>query len=287
MKKFKCQTAPKLRTVTEIITSKDKLKRDYDLTEFDAKNLNSSESYNTLKIKLVLAKYMAMLNTLKLTQPLLTIFRDRNAQREINTIVLASLGFVHNRVNPLVNNFDGRMEFVILENRENIIPGEPILFRQNENDDMVCVIDRVSIMKMLERQFDAEMCMDEMVKENNKIKMMKAFTSAGTKRKQLQGYENDYAADNDIKLSEIEGTRYLNLLFIIEHAYCHYCIFKNYGAIGYVKSLIDHKLFASKCRPTMSASYDNLLLSKFKFSVEESDSYKLGGKKPLGILNYS
>ncbi|QWO71539.1 ODV-e27 [Orgyia pseudotsugata single capsid nuclopolyhedrovirus] len=286
MKRFKCQAPPKLRTVTEIITSKDKLKRDYDLTEFDAKNLNSSESYNTLKIKLVLAKYMAMLNTLKLTQPLLTIFRDRNAQREINTIILASLGFVHNRVNPLVNNFDGRMEFVILENRENIIPGEPILFRKNENDDMVCIIDRVSIMKMLERQFDVEMCVENVVKENNKFKMMKAFTSAGTKRKT---YENDYAADNDIKLSESEGTRYLALLFIIEHAYCHYCIFINYGIVNYVQSLIDHKLFASKCRPTMSASYDNLLLSKFKFSIEESDSYRLSGnsKKPIGILNYS
>ncbi|QYC92707.1 Occlusion-derived virus envelope/capsid protein-27 [Trabala vishnou gigantina nucleopolyhedrovirus] len=277
-----CKPPPiKIRTVTEIVNSKEKLKRDYDLADFDAKNLNSLESYNTLKIKLILVKYMAMLNTLKLTQPLLTTFRDRNAQREIVTIVLASMGFVHNRVNPLVNNFDNRMEFVIIENRDHTIPGEPIIFRQTDNGDLMCLIDRVSIMKMLERQFDTDMCVDNIIKEKNKIKIMKAFTSVGTKKRSHNNYD-DYDDDDDIngqnkfaadiRLSESETTRYLTLLFVIEHAYCHYCIIKNYGIYNYIQSMIDHKLFASKCRPTMNMSFDNLLLSKLKFCIEDSDN---------------
>ncbi|AGR56764.1 odv-e27 [Hemileuca sp. nucleopolyhedrovirus] len=294
--------APKIRTVTEIIHGKDKLKRDYDLSDFDAKNLNSLQSYNALQIKIVLCHYMATLNTLNLTQPLLTIFRDRNAQREIVTVILASIGFVHNRVNPFINNFDNRMEFVIIENREDIIPGEPILFRQNENDDMVCLIDRVSIMKMLERQFDTEMCINDLAKEKNKIKVMRAFTSAGRKRRRSSSgqpdgrnpwrnyYSDDFGnggGDDRIKLSEADATRYLTLLFIVEHAYCHYCIFKNYGIHSYIESMSDHTLFASKCRPTMNTSFNNLLLSKFKFSIEESDSLKLNStKKFVGIINY-
>ncbi|AHH82607.1 ODV-EC27 [Buzura suppressaria nucleopolyhedrovirus] len=288
MKRLKC--APKMRTVTEIIDGKDKLTRDYDLTEFDAKNINSKEDFNVLHTKMIIVKYMAMLNTLKLTQPLLTIFRDANAQREIVTVVLASLGFVHNRVHVMVNNFDSRMEFVVLENRENIIPGEPIVFTQNENDDFVCIIDRLSIMKMLERQFDTDMCMDRMFKEKNQIKMMKAFNNSGRKKKRLSSDYNgpDYG---DIKLSEIEVTRYLTMLFIIEHAYCHYYIFKNYGAFNYFQSIIDHKMFVNKCKPTSNMSFENLLLSKIKFTIEETDAYKLGSsggnKSSLGILSYN
>nr|AHC69515.1 ODV-EC27 [Lymantria dispar multiple nucleopolyhedrovirus]AJR20289.1 odv-ec27 [Lymantria dispar multiple nucleopolyhedrovirus]AMO27516.1 ODV-EC27 [Lymantria dispar multiple nucleopolyhedrovirus]AMO27690.1 ODV-EC27 [Lymantria dispar multiple nucleopolyhedrovirus]AQQ80040.1 odv-ec27 [Lymantria dispar multiple nucleopolyhedrovirus] len=283
MKRFKCH-APKIRTVTEIINGRDKLKKDYDLTEFDVKNQNSLESYDSLKIRMVLVKYMAMLNTLKMTQPLLTIFRDRNAIREIVTLVLASLGFVHNRVNPLVNNFDNRMEFVIVESRQTIVPGEPIVFRINENDDMVCIIDRPSIMRILERNFDVNMDIASLSKEVDKMKLMKAFSSSGRKRRRSEGRDE---LDYDIRLNEVEATRYLALLLIIEHAYCHYVIFKNDGPVSYVLSLTDHSLFANKCRPNMNMSFDNLLLSKMKFSLEECNSNKLMSSKAKGLLNYT
>ncbi|ADB84472.1 occlusion derived viral protein-e27 [Apocheima cinerarium nucleopolyhedrovirus] len=184
MKKLKC-ASPKIRTVTEIINGKDKLKRDYDLTEFDAKSLNSRESYNIRKINLILVKYIAMLKTLELSEPLLTIFRDRNMEKEIITIVFASLGFVHNRFDPLINHFNSRMEFVVLEDRDLTIPGEPIVFHQNENDCMVCNIDRVAILKSIERYFDTNMCMDDIMKEKNKIKMIKAFSSSGSKKRRI------------------------------------------------------------------------------------------------------
>ncbi|ADD73724.1 ODV-E27 [Lymantria xylina nucleopolyhedrovirus] len=286
MKRFKCNT-PKIRTVTEIINGRDKLKKEYDLNEFDVKNRNSLESYNSLKIRLVLVKYMAMLNTLKLTQPLLTIFRDRSAIREIVTIVLASLGFVHNRVNPLVNNFDNRMEFAVVENRQTIVPGETIIFRQNDNDDMVCIIDRPSIMRILERNFDVNMDITSLSKEEDKIRLMKAFSSSGCKRRYSQMGRGSDQLGYDIKLNEVETTRYLALLLLVEHAYCHYVIFKNDGAVTYVMSLTDHTLFANKCRPSMNMAFDNLLLSKMKFSLEECDSNKLINAKAKGLLNYT
>ncbi|AKN80555.1 ODV-E27 [Perigonia lusca single nucleopolyhedrovirus] len=286
MKKLKCHSQPaKIRTVTEIINSQQKLSKTYDMAEFDAKNLNSLESYNSLKIKLVVAKYMAMLNTLKLTQPLLTIFRDKTAQREIVTIILASLGFVHNRVNPLVNNFDNRIEFIIIESKEDIFPGEPIVFRENENDDIVCIIDRISIVRMLERHFDTNMCMDSMMEQEKKLQMMKAFSSSGIKRRRNNHGDDDFdkteAPMYDIQLSETECTRYLIMLLIVEHAYCHYVIFKNHGPNNYFESLVNHMLFTRICKSTLNMSFDNLLLSKFKFHLEECDSKKLS----CGILN--
>lgn len=302
MKRLKCSN-PKIRTVTQVVSSNEKLGKDYDLTDFDAKNRNSLESYNALKIKLVLVKYMAMLNTLKLTQPLLTIFRDKTAQHEIVTIILASLGFVHNRVNPMVNNFDNKMEFVVVENRQDVIPGEPIVFRQNENDEIVCMIDRLSIMRMLERQFDTDVSVTSIMREQNKVKLMKAFSSAGTKRRCSDASNNDSSLALDIRLTETDCTRYVTLLFIVEHAYCHYVIFKNDGAINYIQSLTNHQLFASKCRPTFNMTFNNLLLSKIKFNIEDpahgGSLYKSNGcnlssgataissSSAVGILNYT
>ncbi|ABF47354.1 ODV-EC27 [Clanis bilineata nucleopolyhedrovirus] len=273
---------PKIRTVTEIINGKNKMAKDYDLTEFDAKNLNSLESYDTLKIKLVLAKYMAMLNTLKLTQPLLTIMRDRTSQQEIFAIIIASLGFVHNRVNPMVNNFDIRIHCVILENKELNFPGEPIMFRENENNEMVCIIDRISIMRMLERQFDTKLSTDTLLQEHNKLKMMKTFSSAGVKKRRNEDDNNDHETVYDIKLTETECTRYLTLLLLIEHAYCHYVIFKNHGSYNYFMSMVDHSLFTTMCKSTMNMTFSNLLMSKFKFQVEDSDHIKM--RSTSGIL---
>ncbi|AKC91754.1 ac144-like protein [Lambdina fiscellaria nucleopolyhedrovirus] len=292
MKKHKFNT-PKIRTVTEIIGGKDQLKRDYDLSEFDAKNLNSLQSYDNFKTKLVLVKYMAMLHTLKLKDSLLALFRNRSNNTDIMSVVYASLGFVHNRVNSLVNNFDNTIQFVVSDNRVHTIPGEPIVFMSNDNDDIVCVIDRLSIVKMLERQFDTDINVDTLIKEKNLISMMKAFSNGGgggNNRKRDADNDHFYnynrAHDNDIKVSESEATRYLTLLMIMEHAYCHYVVLKNYGIMNYIKSMCDHELFASKCKPTMSASFDNLLLSKIKFTVDNGGN-EIGKNNRVGILNFS
>nr|WHN38822.1 odv-ec27 [Mamestra brassicae multiple nucleopolyhedrovirus] len=277
MKQFKCDKSPKIRTVTEIINGNEKLHKDYDLAEFDAKNLNSLESYDTLKIKLVIVKYMAMLNTLQLTQPLLTIFRDRQAARDIVAIVVASLGFVHNRVHPLVNNFDNRMEFVVTDRPDIIIPGEPLMFRLNEREEIVCTIDRLSIVKMLERQFDTDMSVGNIIKEKQKVKLMKTF--APSRKRKPDEFESL------IKISEMETTQYVTLLFIIEHAYGHYSILKNYGIFNYSESLLDHTIFANKCKPTLNSNYSNMLLSKFKFRVEDTE--KSSNKTNIGILSYN
>lgn len=277
MKQFKCDKSPKIRTVTEIINGNEKLHKDYDLAEFDAKNLNSLESYDTLKIKLVIVKYMAMLNTLQLTQPLLTIFRDRQAARDIVAIVVASLGFVHNRVHPLVNNFDNRMEFVVTDRPDIIIPGEPLMFRLNDREEIVCTIDRLSIVKMLERQFDTDMSVGNIIKEKQKVKLMKTF--APSRKRKPDEFESL------IKISEMETTQYVTLLFIIEHAYGHYSILKNYGIFNYSESLLDHTIFANKCKPTLNSNYSNMLLSKFKFRVEDIE--KSSNKTNIGILSYN
>lgn len=277
MKQFKCNSSPKIRTVTEIINGNEKLQKDYDLAEFDAKNLNSLESYDTLKIKLVIVKYMAMLNTLQLTQPLLTIFRDRNATRDIVSIVVASLGFIHNRVHPLVTNFDNKMEFVVTDRHDVVIPGEPLMFRLNDREEIVCTIDRLSIVKMLERQFDTDMSVGSILKEKQKVKLMKTFAPARKRRSDDQ--------EALIKITETETTQYVTLLFIMEHAYGHYSILKNYGIFNYSESLLDHSVFANKCKPTLNSNYSNMLLSKFKFRVEDSE--KSSNKNNLGILSYN
>jgi Baculovirus occlusion-derived virus envelope protein EC27 len=281
MKQFKCSnSSPKIRTVTEIINGDEKLYKDYDLKEFDAKNLNSLESYDSLKIKLVIVKYMAMLNTLQLTQPLLTIFRDRQATRDITAIVVASLGFIHNRVHPLVTNFDNKMEFVVTDRPDVIVPGEPLMFRLNEREEIVCTIDRLSILKMLERQFDTDMNVGNILKEKQKVQFMKTF--AATRKRKSD--DDDY--EPAVRLTETETTQYVTLLFIMEHAYGHYSILKNYGIYNYSESLLDHTIFSNKCKPTLNSNYSNLLLSKFKFRLEDTDK-NATSKSNIGILNYN
>jgi hypothetical protein len=77
----------------------------------------------------------------------------------------------------------------------------------------------------------------------------------------------------------------VTLLFIMEHAYGHYSILKNYGIFNYSQSLLDHTIFSNKCKPTLSSNYSNMLLSKFKFRLEDTD--KSTNKNNIGILSYN
>ncbi|QED40540.1 ODV-EC27 [Chrysodeixis includens nucleopolyhedrovirus] len=280
MKKFKCNSTPKLRTVTEIIHGGgEKLKKDYDLTEFDAKNLNSLESYNDTKIKTNLVKYIVMLHSLELTQGLLTIFRDRSDQgsKEITEIILSSLAFVHKRVNPLVNHFDKQIYVVITESKEVNIPGEPIIFTYNDHDDVtMCYVDRLTILKSLDKQFDVNATIISNVQEHQKLKLVNSLTPV---RRTVQYDVNDI----QLQISEAEVTQYLTLLLIIEHAYLHYSLLKNYGTYSCTESLVDHRLFSNKCRPSLNMNISNLMISKLKFTIEESNATSVGH----GLLSYT
>ncbi|AVA31111.1 odv-ec27 [Oxyplax ochracea nucleopolyhedrovirus] len=262
MKRVKCN---KIRTVTEIVNSDDKLQKTFDASEFDLKNLNSLESYETLKIKLVLVKYMAMLSTLETTKPILEIFKDRTNTIQIAAVVLSTLGFIHNRFYPLITHFNNNMEFVIVESDDARIPGEPVLFTENKGV-ILCSVDRRSIVKMLSREFDTETEID-CNKENSNVRIAKILSvnndDDSYSRKRLHDELSDFS------ITEIETTQYLTLLLIMEHAYLHYHIFTHYDAFEYSKSLVDHSLFSNKLRSTAETKMCNLLLSKFNFSIED------------------
>jgi Baculovirus occlusion-derived virus envelope protein EC27 len=292
MKRFKCHNNNKVRTVTEIINGDEKYVKEYDLAEFDAKNLNSLESHETLTNKMVLANYMAMLNTLNLTQPLVALFRDKNAVQEINTVVCASLGFVHNRVNPLVNHFNSLMSFVITENRDTIIPGEPLFFRQHENGDVVCLIDRLSILRTLDREFDLDINVNSLHRDRDRIQLAKAFRC----RDKHSNLSSPYPSRWDIRLTETDATQYLALLMIHEHAYIHYFHMISFGLLEYSRSLSDHSMFANKSRPSFNSKFYNLMMPKCKFTIEDGDTGAAaatndlaiaGGSKNFGLLSYA
>ena len=301
MKRMKCN---KIRTVTEIVGSDEKLQKTYDLTQFDLKNINSSQIFETLKIKMALVKYIAMLNTLELTHPLLEVFRNKTDTRQIAAVVLSTLGFIHNRFNSLVRNFTNKMEFVITETNETSIPGEPILFTENEDGVFLCAVDRPSIVKMLSREFDTECSIEYGDKENNNVRIAKTLGASGSSlnkrrcanRSAGRSEDNlfdDYgkrlnSKDYDLNITENEVTQYLTLLLITEHAYLHYYIFKNYGAYDYGKSLVDHSLFMNKLRSTMDTKSFNLLLSQFKFTVEDFDKINTNSVvSGFNILNFN
>ncbi|AUF81541.1 occlusion-derived virus envelope protein E27 [Malacosoma neustria nucleopolyhedrovirus] len=278
----------KFRTVTEIINGDEKLQKTYDLADFNAKNLNSLESYDLLKIKMTLAKYMAMLHNLSLTQPLLTIFRNKgssNDGREIIIVVWATLSYIHSRANFLVNSFDNSIEYVIVEDQNYTIPGEPIVFKKTENDGILCMIDRKSILKTLERQFDMEMNADYMLQEKSKLKLIRTFTSSGRKER----YDCNPGEENYIT-NESVVTQYLTLMLMHEHAYMHYCNLINFGVTGYTDSILDHNIFSNKCKPSINLNFCNLLLSKVNFSVECCDGSGTGSVKSIvkniNVLNY-
>ncbi|QBC75996.1 ODV-E27 [Neophasia sp. alphabaculovirus] len=296
MRRVRCN---KVRTVTEIIHNDAKLPRTYDLAEFDLKNLSSLESFETTKIKLVLSKYMAMINTLEMTQPLLEVFRNRADTRQIVAVILATMGFVHNRFNPLVTHFNNKMEFVMTETAETSIPGEPILFTENDGV-LMCAVDRPSIVKMLSREFDVDATVDIKAPDHG---LRIAKTLAASKRKKNTSEDDDYEfierpktfdeynkcmdALSDFNITETEATQYLTLLLIVEHAYLHYFIYKNYGVVEYSKSLLDHSLFVNKLRSSMSTKAFNLLLSKFRFGIEEFDKISSSAGSKFAVYNFN
>lgn len=290
----------KVRTVTEIVHSNAKIPKTYDLAEFDFKHLSSLESFETTKIKLVLSKYMAMINTLEMTQSLLEVFRNKTDTRQIVAVVLATMGFVHNRFNPLVTHFNNKMEFVMTETVETSIPGEPILFTENDGV-LLCAVDRPSIVKMLTRDFDVDATVDFKAPDNG-LRIAKTLV-ASNKRKRRTSDDDEYEfikrpttfneynrcmdALSDFGITETEATQYLTLLLVVEHAYLHYFIFKNYGAVEYSKSLLDHSLFVNKLRSSMSAKAYNLLLSKFRFSIEEFDKISGSAGSKFTVYNFN
>ncbi|AAK85690.1 ODV-E27 [Epiphyas postvittana nucleopolyhedrovirus] len=298
MKRIKCN---KVRTVTEIVNSDAKLPKTYDLAEFDLKNLSSLESFETTKIKLVLSKYMAMLNTLEMTQSLLEVFRNKSDTRQIVAVILATMGFVHNRFNPLVTHFNNKMEFVMTETAETSIPGEPILFTENDGV-LLCAVDRPSIVKMLSREFDVDASVDCKVPDYG-LRIAKTL-AVSNKRTRRRSDSDDYefiqrsktfdeynrrvdAVLSDFTITETEATQYLTLLLIVEHAYLHYFIFKNYGVVEYSKSLLDHSLFVNKLRSSMSTKAFNLLLSKFRFTIEDFDKINNGNGSRFTVYNFN
>ena len=296
MRRVRCN---KVRTVTEIVHNDAKLPRTYDLAEFDFKNLASLESFETTKIKLVLSKYMAMINTLEMTQPLLEVFRNRADTQQIVAVILATMGFVHNRFNPLVTHFNNKMEFVMTETPETSIPGEPILFTENDSV-LMCAVDRPSIVKMLSREFDLDTTVDMKAPDHG---LRIAKTLAASKRKRRISDNDDYEfiqrpktfdeynkcmdALSDFNITETEATQYLTLLLIVEHAYLHYYIYKNYGVVEYSKSLLDHSLFVNKLRSSMSTKAFNLLLSKFRFGIEEFDKISGSAGSKFAVYNFN
>lgn len=295
MKRVRCN---KVRTVTEIVHSNDKITKTYDLAEFDLKNLSSLESFETIKVKLVLSKYMAMVNTLEMTQTLLEVFRNKGDTRQIVTVVLATMGFIHNRFNPLVTHFNNKMEFVMTETPETSIPGEPILFTENDGV-LLCAVDRPSIVKMLSREFDVDTTVDPKAPDHG-MRIAKTLV-ASNKRKRRTSDDDEFIkrpttfneynkcmdALSDFGITETEATQYLTLLLIVEHAYLHYFIFKNYGPVEYSKSLLDHSLFVNKLRSSMSLKAHNLLLSKFRFAIEEFDKIGGGSVSKFNVYNFN
>ncbi|AXU41459.1 ODV-EC27 [Alphabaculovirus altermyunipunctae] len=274
----------KVRTVTEIVNGHDKLTKDFELDELNDKNLNSLVSYDNFNTRLVLAKYMAMLQMLNLSQSLLATFRDRNAAQDIVQIVHNSLAFVHQRVNPMVNSFH-KMEYIVTNEIKHSIPGEPFFFATTLSEDtdeqiVRCYIDRPTIARTLEKQIDTSINVYEL--DANRIgsnKLANAFRGAAEKRRRTDDYYDDQFSD--IKLSEIDVTRYLTMLLMIEHAYIHYNVLRNYDVNNYTRTLSDHSIFGQKAANFYN-TFNNLLMSKFKFTIEDHDHLKSNSFKHRG-----
>ncbi|AAR28777.1 odv-e27 [Leucania separata nucleopolyhedrovirus] len=281
------KTRNKVRTVTEIVNGHDKLTKEFELDELNDKNLNSLVSYDNFNTRMVLAKYIAMLHMLETSQSLIATFRDRNAAREIVQIVHNSLAFVHQRANPMVNSFN-RMEYVVTNEINHSIPGEPFFFATTVSDDtdeetIRCYIDRPTIAKTLEKQIDTHVHVSELdATRIGQNKLANAFRGSAEKRRRTDDY---YYDDNfaDIKLSEVDVTRYLTLLLMIEHAYIHYNVLRNYDVNNYTRTLSDHSIFGQKAA-NFHSTFNNLLMSKFKFTIEDHDNLRLSKHHRGGVL---
>lgn len=261
------------RTVTEISDAAEVYHKQYDVTTLIDKNeayVRDSEKRNMV---LMIAKYIGMFVDRLKVPDLKTVFSGKNDTSDIISVVYNSLAFVNNQVHPHANAF-ADINFVVLTERKYCIPGEPIVFYRNINQDedqtVVCYIDRPSILRILEKPIDVHLVFEN--EEDCNIKNMSVLVER-IKMIEKQRCTNVYAPnvhfaatlnEFNMKMDETYVTQFVTLLVLFSNAYLGYYKLLRTDFTQYLNFLINHEGIEQE---NFLTNLRNLFTAHFKFII--------------------
>lgn len=260
------------RTVTEISDAAEAYQKKFDVTTLISKNESYIRDSEKRNMVLMISKYIGMFVDKLKVPDLKVVFSGKSNSQDVLSVVYNSLAFVNNQVHPHANNFVD-MNFVLLTERKYCIPGEPIVFYRsiNQDDDqtVVCYIDRPSILRILEKPIDVNLIFEEedckaknMSRLVERIKLLEKqrCTNVYTQNMQFAASLNEF----NLKMDETYVTQFVTLLVLFSNAYLGYYKLIRTDFTQYLNFLINHEGIEQE---NFLTNLRNLFTAHFKFSV--------------------
>ncbi|AKR17447.1 ODV-EC27 [Mocis latipes granulovirus] len=267
------RTIETYRTVTEISDASEAYQKRYNVSTLIDKNetyIRNSEKRNMV---LIVSKYISMFVDRLKVPDLKSVFSGKGNSQDVISVVYNSLAFVNNQVHPHATTF-ADMNFVIINERKLCIPGEPIVFYRNINQDedqtVVCYVDRPSILRILEKPIDVNMIFEEedecktknMTRLVERIKLIEKqrCSSVYTQNLQFAASLNEF----NYKMDETYVTQFVVLLVLFSNAYLGYYKLIRTDFPQYLNFLINHDGIEHE---NFLTNLSNLFTAHFKFSI--------------------
>lgn len=260
------------RTVTEISDAAEAYQKRFDVSTLVDKNESYIRDSEKRDMVLMISKYIGMFVDKLKVPDLKMVFSGKSNVQDILSIVYNSLAFVNNQVHPHATTF-ADMNFVVVTERKYCIPGEPIVFYRNINQDddqtVICYIDRPSILRILEKPIDVNLIFDEdecrtkdMTRLVERIKLMEKqrCSNVYTQNLQFAASLNEF----NMKMDETYVTQFVTLLVLFSNAYLGYYKLIRTDFTQYLNYLINHEGIEQE---NFLTNLRNLFTAHFKFSV--------------------
>ncbi|QBQ01639.1 odv-ec27 [Hyphantria cunea granulovirus] len=265
------------RTVTQIADAETVYQKTFDVRDLDSKSEVYLRETEKREMCLILAKYIAMVQQLKIPDIKL-VFGSKNNSEHLLMLVSRSLAFINHQVFPHCTTFVD-MDFNITEERKYSIPGEPIVFYKPINSEakqtVRCFIDRPSIIRILDKPVDVKLMFDKDDCRTNivtglldKIKMIE--TQHCMNKFQRFATSEFVCTTGDFKMEEEYITQFVILLIIFSWAYLGYYKLQRTDFQQYFDFMHNHE---SLERHGIISNLGNLFITKFRFKISE-DSEK-------------
>ncbi|AAF05226.1 ORF112 [Xestia c-nigrum granulovirus] len=260
------------RTVTEISDSAKAFQKRYDVSALVNKNESYIRNSEKRNMVLMVSKYISMFVDRLKVPDLRSVFSGKGKSQDVISVVYNSLAFVNNQVHPHANTF-ADMNFIILNERKYCIPGEPIVFYRNINQDedqtVMCYVDRPSILRILEKPIDVNIIFEEedcntknMTRLVERIKLIEKqrCTNVYTQNMQFAASLNEF----NLKMDETYVTQFVTLLVLFSNAYLGYYKLIRTDFPQYLNFIINHDGIEHE---NFLTNLRNLFIAHFKFSV--------------------
>ncbi|AQQ80369.1 ODV-EC27 [Betabaculovirus altermyunipunctae] len=260
------------RTVTEIADAEEAFHKRYDVTALIDKNESYVRDCEKRNMVLMVSKYISMFVEKLRVPDLRVVFGSNNNLQHVISIVYNSLAFVNNQVHPHATSF-ADMNFVVLNERKYCIPGEPVVFYRNINQDedqtVVCYVDRPSILRILEKPIDVNLIFEDeecnvknMARLVEKIKTIekRRCTDVYAQNLQFTASLNEF----NMKMDETYVTQFVTLFVLFSNAYLGYYKLVRTDFTQYLNYLINHEGVEQE---NFLTNLRNLFTAHFKFSV--------------------